>query len=114
MQVAEEYFEHCEDNPWVVKDQDVPRPFTIDAFCTFAGIDEDTFDNYGTKAEYQDFFGVVRAIRRMIRSQKFEGAAVGVFNSNIIARDLGLTEKINQTATHSITWEVTKNYPSND
>jgi hypothetical protein len=32
-----------------------------------------------------------------MRSQKFEGASVGIFNSNIIARDLGLKENVDNT-----------------
>lgn len=32
-------------------------------------------------------------VETTIYTQKFEGAAVGAFNSNIIARDLGLADK---------------------
>ncbi len=45
------------------------------------------------KEEYKDFFGVYTRISQIIRTQKFEGAAVGLFNANIIARDLGLADK---------------------
>lgn len=41
--------------------------------------------------EYQD---VMQFIKNVIREQKFSGAAAGVFNSNFIARDLGMTEKV--------------------
>lgn len=36
---------------------------------------------------------VTTYVEEIIRTQKFEGAAVGAFNANIIARDLGLSDK---------------------
>lgn len=36
---------------------------------------------------------VTTRIDEIIYKQKFEGAAVGAFNANIIARDLGLADK---------------------
>ena len=36
---------------------------------------------------------IIHKIEEIIYNQKFEGAAVGIFNSNIIARDLGLSDK---------------------
>lgn len=100
---ASEYFEWCEDNPlteqdWVGKDGDevtknLMRPFTLSGLCVFLDCDEQTLKNYGTKEEYKDFFGVYTRICQIIRTQKFEGAAVGLFNASIIARDLGLADK---------------------
>lgn len=42
---------------------------------------------------YGDFGGVIRAIGNIIYQSKFDGAVVGLYKENIIARDLGLTEK---------------------
>lgn len=52
-------------------------------------------DDYKDNKEgrYTEFADVVRAIAQTMYAQKFEGAAVGAFNSNIIARDLGLTDR---------------------
>ena len=45
----------------------------------------------------KDFLGVIDEIEAAIYTQKLEGAADGLFNSNIIARELGLTEKTENT-----------------
>ena len=37
---------------------------------------------------------IIRAIDREIYNDKYSGAAVGVYHNNIIARDLGLSEKV--------------------
>lgn len=66
------------------------RPYTIQGFCVFAEISSQTFYNYEKDEAYLE---IVSRIRDVIYTQKFEGAAVGAFNANIIARDLGLTDK---------------------
>ncbi len=43
-------------------------------------------------ANHPDFLQVVSRIDEIIYTQKFEGAAVGAFNANIISRDLGLRD----------------------
>ena len=40
-----------------------------------------------------DFVTVITDIETVIRTQKFEGAAADLLNANIIARDLGMTDK---------------------
>ena len=117
-----EYFQWCEDNPWLkneaIKGGDaagtimkIPteRPFTIHAFCIFCGIVTKTFWNYEQDEAYLQ---VTTRIREIIYSQKFEGAAVGAFNANIIARDLGLTDR--QEHKHNIIQDVLKNDPLAD
>lgn len=101
-----EYFDWCEKNPWykneAVKSGDlagqiiaVPtaRPYTLSGLCLFLGVDKITFDNYGQMEGYEDYFSVVTRIREVVYTQKFEGAAVGAYNANIIVRDLGLRDK---------------------
>ena len=103
---ANEYFQWNTDNPLYTNEvvrtgQDagkllpIPlmRAMTLDGLCTFLDIDTDTFRNYATKEEYKDFFDVSTRIRQIIDDQKFQGAAAGMLNANIIARDLGLTDK---------------------
>lgn len=98
-----DYFQWCQDHPWVkneaVKGGDnagmiikVPtsRPFTIHGFCIHAGIVTATFYNYEKDKAYLE---IITRIREVIYSEKFEGAAVGAYNANIIARDLGLADK---------------------
>ena len=60
---------------------------------------------YGIRARLSDFFtnrdsrypefeAVCNRIRSIIAQDKFDGAAVGVYNANLMIRDLGLAEKV--------------------
>jgi hypothetical protein len=42
----------------------------------------------------EDFLRVIERIETIIKTQKLTGAAVGVFNANIISRELGMADKI--------------------
>lgn len=66
------------------------RAMTMQGMCTFLDICMSTWANYREKP---DFLGVIREIEAIIYDQKFSGAAADLLNSNIIARDLGLTDK---------------------
>lgn len=98
-----EYFDSVLDNPIItmqnlgtknVNEVELIRPFTKDGLCIFLDIDDSTFNRY--RDEVQGFSEVTRKIERIIRNQKFEGATVGIFNHNIIARDLGLKDVTQQ------------------
>lgn len=105
------YFEWISERVWNKKDPiksgdmagtliDVPTqtPMSIESFCIYADISIDTFRNYESKeGNYKDFFEVTTRIRTIIESQQFEGATVGAFNPNIIARKLGLQENTSTT-----------------
>jgi len=103
-----EYFQWVEDNPlWEMKAyqfQGVPfqdqipkmRAMTIDGLCLFLDIDLTTWRAW--RAD-EDFSTVVTRAESVIKSQKFAGAAADLLNANIIARDLGLTDK--QAVEHS-------------
>ena len=96
-----EYFEWVEDNPLtenkvaqfqgeaVDLPNNVMRPMTLDGLHLFLGMTDQTWINY---RERDDFLEVVALVDKVIRTQKFEGAAAGLLNSNIIARDLGLKD----------------------
>lgn len=97
-----QYFEWTEENPlWeskIASDKGEPkvvtlpkmRAMTITGLCLFLGIDQTTWKDYGTK---KDFSRIVREAEEVIYSQKFAGAAANLLNANIIARDLGLSDK---------------------
>lgn len=97
---ALEYFEYYDSNPlmsyeWNGKDPvkcelEKMRAYTLRGFCAFANICEVTFRDYETR---EDFTSVTTRIRDIMYCQKFEGAAAGLLNPNIIARDLGLVDK---------------------
>jgi len=103
-----EYFESVDERKWNLVDfrgkdanrVEVPHetPYTKTGLCLFLDIDMDTWTNYSKKEGYEEFFGVTRAVNNIMFTQKFEGAAVGAFQANIIARDLGLAEQM-QTST---------------
>ncbi|MFZ4401985.1 MAG: terminase small subunit [Bacteroidales bacterium] len=106
-----EYFLWCEKNP--LKEQVVfhaqgiitksyvakMRPFTIQGLVSFLDVNvnylnqfEDSLKGKKDKSS-KDFSLICTRVREIIYRQKFEGAASGFFNANIIARDLGLSEK---------------------
>lgn len=101
---ANEYFNWCLDNPLYeidFKGKDaiqvkIPkmRPFTIEGLCNFIDISVKSLYNYEAK---KDFLQIVTRIRQIIYNQKFEGAASGFLNPNIIARDLGLKDRSDVT-----------------
>lgn len=70
------------------------RASTLTGFCLFADISLETFSNY---KKNEDLFGVTKTIEDMLKTQKFEGAAAELLNPNIIARDLGLGDKLDHT-----------------
>lgn len=105
-----DYFEETDsrndwdEKDWVGKDaKEVTRhrktPFTLKGLCVFLDIDQTTWGNYrkdysdGNDQLSKDFFRVITRVEDIIYTQKFEGSVTGHFNSNIIARDLGLTDK---------------------
>ena len=98
-----EYFEATDNRKWVKKDwvgkdaieveRETETPYTISGLCLFLGIDENTWRVYRSGDSYKDFFQVVTRVEQIIYTQKFEGATVGAFSANIIARDLGLSDK---------------------
>lgn len=104
-EAAIDYFNWVADNPLreaVVykgrvstgKGKPFQRPMTEGGFCIFADISVSTWDVYKHKDDYQE---VTSKIVEVIRNQKLEGAMVGFFKENIIARDLGLADKAEHT-----------------
>lgn len=95
-----EYVEHSRNNPARTEQPfgtgfivvgSAERPLTLLNFYLFAGIDRKTFAGY---EENDAFFPITTRIRDVIFSQKFDGAARGVFKDNLIARDLGIGERL--------------------
>ena len=97
-----EYFQWVEDNPlyeekifhsqgMITKDTITKmRAMTIRAMCFFIGLSRQGWQEYSEKPDFSD---IVKEIEDVIYSQKFEGAAADMLNSNIIARELGLADK---------------------
>jgi hypothetical protein len=104
--VCYEYFEHCDSNPWyrneaVKSGQDVgkiinipiQRPYSLSGLAHYLNTDEKTLRHYGSTTGYEDFFPVLTHVKQIIDTNQFEGATVGAYNANIIARKLGLVDK---------------------
>lgn len=112
-EAACEYFKWCVDNPLMEvdfrgKDADqvaIPhmRPFTMQGLCFYLGCNTDYFRHFKNNLnlkeneEDKDFYRVIRDIEEITYMQKFEGAASGFLNANIISRDLGLKDNIEKT-----------------
>lgn len=106
-EAACEYFQWCDDNPWEKtetskkphgeesKTTPTARPYTLTGLCLYLDCNTQYFGEFKKnlpKGE-NDFSVVITRIEEVIYTHKFEGAAVGAFNANIIARDLGLVDK---------------------
>ena len=50
----------------------------------------------------RDYANVLSSVREIIYNQKYSGAAAGLLSHVIIARDLGLSEKIDSKNTHTM------------
>lgn len=98
-----EYFEWCENNP--LKEEKVfhnqgeitrttinkMRAMTLGGMCVFIGISKATWASYKNRGD--DFLCIINMVEEIIRENKFTGAAADLLNANIIARDLGLSDK---------------------
>lgn len=118
-QLAINYFKWCDENPQaraeVIKHQgegdliDVPlgRPYSVDAFTIYAGVSGGYFR--ARKMELNDkietgtatpgevaVLDTIHLIESVIRTQRFEGAAVGIYKENLISRVDGYADNINQ------------------
>lgn len=64
-------------------------PYTLTGLFVFLDIDRKTWDLYRHR---EDFIPIVTRVEQIIYTQKIEGASVGAFNANIVARELGLKD----------------------
>jgi len=112
-----DYFQWCDENPWIKKDfirggpgageiVDIPtpRPYTIWGFQAHFGLGYHYIDQLEDAVKEKDdqtskdFSAVLSWARNVCFTNKFEGAAVGLFNSNLVSRALGLSDKQDITA----------------
>ena len=96
---AKEYFQECDDNPLTREETTTSEkgifnkvfihkvPYTWEGLYIYLGVV--SLKRYREKEE---FVLILSHIGNIIRNQKYTGAATGLFNANIIARDLGLTD----------------------
>jgi hypothetical protein len=119
-EAACEYFQYVIDNPIEVEEtktkpnsvevtvNKLQRPFSWDGLELY--LDIESLRDYKTNPNYKDFSQVITRIGKVIYTNKFEGASAGVFNHNIIARDLGLKDQTENKNTNApITIQINGN-----
>lgn len=101
-----EYFEWQQKQYWTKKESiksgelagttmsvPITPPMNVGGLCLFADIDRRTYTNYKSGEGYEDFFPITNWAAEIIELNQLEGATIGAFNPNIIARQLGLADK---------------------
>ncbi len=102
-----QWFQWVEDNPLtehkVAQFQGEPiameipkiRAMTVGGLCIYLGMTFETWTQYKKKDGFSD---VISEVEQVIYNQKFVGASADLLNANIIARDLGLSDKKDLTS----------------
>ena len=121
LEAAKEYFLWCDENPEYeskpmtvsvggnsgscVEMVQVPKkqPYTLMGLCLYMGVSSAYFRQFKHeqkgKPESEGYLTVIAIIEQVIYKQQYDGAASGFFNGNIIARALGLAEKVEADVT---------------
>lgn len=114
LEAAKEYFAWVDDNPLIkndfIKSGDmagsivaipISRPYTwqgLEMWLRDKGLLAKLDDYRSNKDQrYTEYADILAYISQIIFDQKYSGAAVGLFNSNLIAKDLGLVDRTENT-----------------
>lgn len=84
----EEFGYYGESNHRKTKRKEFEHPLSIADFCVFLGMSRNWWNELPT-----EFLGVKGIISDYIFTYQLKGAEVGLFNANIVARELGLADK---------------------
>lgn len=100
------YFDYCDKNPIykneALKSGDrageiirIPtaRPYLIEGLCDHANVSLQTFYNYLEAEGWEEYFEITARARNRIYQQNIEFGYVGAYDSNLVARKLGLADK---------------------
>lgn len=104
-----EYFEYVQNNPLlehdfvgkdaIEVDKRKMRAMTLAGLCLYLDVNTVYFNQFEYSLEGKDddvskeYSKVIARIRDVIWTQKFEGAAAGLLNANLISRELGIADK---------------------
>lgn len=80
------------------------RAMTLQGLCLFIDIDFSTWQEW--KKSRADLSDIISRIEAVVYQQKFSGAAADLLNPNIIARDLGLSDKQDIDHSGSVTFQT--------
>jgi hypothetical protein len=85
-------------NKGVVYEEHTP-PLTMDGFKTFCNKSGADINRYWNNVDgaFSEYVTIVTRIKEEIRNDQIEGALIGQYNNNIVARLNGLTEKTDVT-----------------
>jgi hypothetical protein len=124
IRAAQEYFDFVDSTPFSnyewrntatgLKKVTVPirRPYSVGGMMLFFGTCDGYLSTFQADREREirnpatskediakamHFIAIIQWIRSCVREQKFDGAVVGHFNANIISRDLGLVDRVENT-----------------
>ncbi len=106
-----EYFEFMSNQYWykseAIKSGDLAgttmqvetkTPLSRKSLAVFAEISEDTIKNYASNKEgYTDYFDLTTQALNIIDSNQIDGALIGAYNTNLVARLQGIKEEIDHT-----------------
>lgn len=109
LEACSQWFEWVEQNPLMSSELvtyqgegsiiEVPkmRAMTIDGICVWLGITRETWCQYRKREDLSD---VIDYVDGVMKNQKVAGAAAGLLNANIIAREVGLrdTQEVDHTS----------------
>lgn len=105
------YVQKTQENPWLKVEYvgqkaekviiPLAKPITMEGFeCyLFNEIGVSGIDQYAANRDgrYPEYVSIIKQIRQNCFSQNFEGAAVGAFNANLIARKLGIKDQVDSS-----------------
>jgi len=109
-----DYVQFCKDNPWVrqrvvisgkkgteISNEPIEKPVTLGGFMVFCGVGDRYWQNFVQEIAPRDenYGSVIDFIKKATREQNIDGAAVGIYNANIISRLHGLADNINTNIT---------------
>ena len=103
MECCLEYFQWVEDNPWIeskgqlyhgeqvdIENKKMRMP-TEEGLCVFLGISYQCWRKY---AKNEEFSETVEYVQNIIRNHALSGAASDLLNASIVARYLGLKDRV--------------------
>jgi len=117
-----EYFDFMSNNFWYkqesIKSGDlagqtiavpIQTPLSRKSLCIFAQISHQTLINYASNTgSYIDYFELTTHALDIIDNNQIEGAMIGIFNSNLVARLQGIkdqTENINKNENSNVNFD---------
>lgn len=127
---AFKYFDWCDRHPWekteLVKYQgyaseaEIPlgRPYSMDGLTYFLGVSgayfraakvnlKNKIESKKATPEEENLLEAIYLIEQVVRTQNIEGAAVGVFSANLVARIHNIAENVNNNNTGDAVLRVT-------